>query len=103
MVTGFGRVNGRVVFATAQDFTSAGGSLGEMHAQKICKVLDMAQDARKPFVALNDSGGARIQEGITSLNGYSSIFYRNGISSGDIPQISVIMGPTAGGPSIRRP
>ena len=70
VVTGFGLVNGRTVFAAAQDFTSAGGSLGEMHARKIWKVMDMAVDARKPFVALNDSGGARIQEGVTSLEGY---------------------------------
>jgi len=97
VVTGFGCVNGRVVFAASQDFTSAGGSLGEMHAQKIWKVMDMAVDARKPFVALNDSGGARIQEGITSLQGYSGIFYRNSIASGYIPQISAVMGPTAGG------
>lgn len=97
VITGFGKVNGRVVFAASQDFTSAGGSLGEMHAQKIWKVMDMAVDARKPFVALNDSGGARIQEGITSLNGYSGIFYRNTIASGYIPQIAAIMGPTAGG------
>jgi acetyl-CoA carboxylase carboxyltransferase component len=97
VITGFGRVNGRVVFAAAQDFTSAGGSLGEMHAQKIWKVMDMAVDARKPFVALNDSGGARIQEGITSLQGYSGIFYRNSLASGYIPQISAVMGPTAGG------
>jgi propionyl-CoA carboxylase beta chain len=97
VITGFGRINGRVVFAAAQDFTSTGGSLGEMHAQKICKVMDMARDAKKPFVALNDSGGARIQEGITALNGYSEIFYRNSIASGYIPQISAIMGPTAGG------
>ena len=97
VVTGFGRVNGRIVFAAAQDFTSAGGSLGEMHARKIWKVLDMAVDAKKPFVALNDSGGARIQEGITSLQGYSGIFYRNSLASGYIPQISAIMGPTAGG------
>ena len=97
VVTGFGRVNGRVVYAAAQDFTSAGGSLGEMHARKIWKVMDMAVDARKPFVALNDSGGARIQEGITALQGYSGIFYRNSLASGYIPQISAIMGPTAGG------
>ena len=97
VVTGFGRVSGRVVYTAAQDFTSAGGSLGEMHAQKIWKVMDMAVDARKPFVALNDSGGARIQEGITSLQGYSGIFYRNSLASGYIPQISAVMGPTAGG------
>jgi len=97
VITGFGQINGRVVFAAAQDFTSSGGSLGEMHAQKIWKAMDMAVDARKPFVALNDSGGARIQEGITALKGYSGIFYRNSIASGYIPQISAIMGPTAGG------
>ncbi len=97
VITGFGQVNGRVVFAAAQDFTSAGGSLGEMHARKIWKVMDMAVDAKKPFVALNDSGGARIQEGISALNGYSGIFYRNSIASGYIPQISAMMGPTAGG------
>jgi len=97
VITGFGKVNGRTVFAAAQDFTSAGGSLGEMHAKKIWKVMDMAIDARKPFVALNDSGGARIQEGVPSLDGYGGIFYRNTIASGYIPQITAIMGPTAGG------
>ena len=97
VVTGYGRVTGRIVFAAAQDFTSAGGSLGEMHAKKIWKVMEMAADARKPFIALNDSGGARIQEGITALQGYSGIFFRNTIASGYIPQISAIMGPTAGG------
>ncbi|MCE5262326.1 MAG: methylmalonyl-CoA carboxyltransferase [Deltaproteobacteria bacterium] len=97
VITGFGRINGRTVFAAAQDFTSSGGSLGEMHAKKIWKVMDMALDARKPFVALNDSGGARIQEGVPSLEGYGGIFYRNTIASGYIPQITAIMGPTAGG------
>jgi len=97
VVTGFGRVNGRTVFAAAQDFTSAGGSLGEMHARKIWKVMDMALAARKPFVAINDSGGARIQEGVPSLEGYGGIFYRNTLGSGYIPQITAIMGPTAGG------
>lgn len=97
VVTGFGQVNGRTVFAAAQDFTSAGGSLGEMHAKKIWKVMDMALDARKPFIFLNDSGGARIQEGVSSLEGYGGIFYRNTIGSGYIPQITAIMGPTAGG------
>ena len=97
MITGFGEVNGRTVFAAAQDFTSAGGSLGEMHAKKIWKAMDMAIDARKPFVALNDSGGARIQEGVPALDGYGGIFYRNTIGSGYIPQITAIMGPTAGG------
>ena len=87
VITGYGTVDGRKVFVASQDFTVFGGSLGEMHAQKICKVMDMARDAKKPFVAaLNDSGGARIQEGITApLNGYSEIFYRNSIASGYIP------------------
>lgn len=97
VVTGFGKVNGRVVFAAAQDFTSSGGSLGEMHAKKIWKVMDMAIAAQRPFVALNDSGGARIQEGVPSLEGYGGIFYRNTMASGYIPQITAIMGPTAGG------
>ena len=97
VVTGFGLINGRTVFAAAQDFTSAGGSLGEMHAKKIWKVMDMAVAARKPFVALNDSGGARIQEGVPSLEGYGGIFYRNSLASGYIPQITAVMGPTAGG------
>jgi len=97
VITGFGKVNGRTVFVASQDFTSSGGSLGEMHAKKIWKVMDMAMDAKKPFVALNDSGGARIQEGVPSLEGYGGIFYRNTVGSGYIPQITVIMGPTAGG------
>ena len=97
VITGFGKVNGRTVFTAAQDFTSSGGSLGEMHAKKIWKVMDMAIAAQKPFVALNDSGGARIQEGVPSLEGYGGIFYRNTIASGYIPQITAIMGPTAGG------
>jgi methylmalonyl-CoA decarboxylase subunit alpha len=97
VVTGYGKVNGRTVFAAAQDFTSSGGSLGEMHAKKIWKVMDMAISAQKPFVALNDSGGARIQEGVPALDGYGGIFYRNTIGSGYIPQITAIMGPTAGG------
>jgi acetyl-CoA carboxylase carboxyltransferase component len=97
VVTGFGRVNGRVVFAFAQDFTSRAGSLGEMHSKKICKVMDLALKAGAPFVGFNDSGGARIQEGVDSLSAYGQIFYRNAIASGVIPQISAIMGPTAGG------
>jgi methylmalonyl-CoA decarboxylase subunit alpha len=97
VITGFGKVNGRVVFVAAHDFTSSGGSLGEMHANKIWKVMDMAIAAKKPFVALNDSGGARIQEGVLALEGYGGIFYRNTIASGYIPQITAIMGPTAGG------
>ncbi len=97
VITGFGKVNGRTVFAASQDFTSAGGTLGEMHAKKIWKVMDMAIAAQKPFIAINDSGGARIQEGVPSLEGYGGIFYRNSIASGYIPQITAIMGPTAGG------
>ncbi len=97
VITGFGKVGGRTVFAASQDFTSAGGTLGEMHAKKIWKVMDMAIAAQKPFIAINDSGGARIQEGVPSLEGYGGIFYRNTIASGYIPQITAIMGPTAGG------
>ncbi len=97
VVTGHGLVDGRPVFAFAQDFTSRAGSLGEMHAKKICKVMDMALRAGVPFVGLNDSGGARIQEGVDALSGYGQIFYRNSAASGVIPQISAIMGPTAGG------
>ncbi|HPM02694.1 MAG TPA: carboxyl transferase domain-containing protein, partial [Candidatus Cloacimonadota bacterium] len=97
VVTGHGLVNGRVVFAYAQDFTARAGSLGEMHAEKICKIMDLALKAGKPVVGLNDSGGARIQEGIDALNGYGNIFFRNSRASGVIPQISAIMGPCAGG------
>jgi methylmalonyl-CoA decarboxylase subunit alpha len=97
VVTGHGLVNGRPVFAYAQDFTSRAGSLGEMHAKKICKVMDLALKAGVPVVGMNDSGGARIQEGVDSLAGYGSIFFRNARSSGVIPQISAIMGTTAGG------
>jgi methylmalonyl-CoA decarboxylase subunit alpha len=97
VVTGHGQVNGRHVFAFAQDFTSRAGSLGEMHAKKICKVMDLALKAGVPFVGINDSGGARIQEGVDSLSGYGGIFFRNSACSGVIPQISAIMGPTAGG------
>lgn len=97
VITGFGKVNGRPTAAFAQDATSRAGSLGEMHAKKICKVMDMALKAGIPFIGLNDSGGARIQEGVDSLAGYGQIFYRNSLCSGVIPQISAIMGPTAGG------
>jgi acetyl-CoA carboxylase carboxyltransferase component len=97
VITGHGHVDGRPVFAAAQDFTSRAGSLGEMHAKKICKVMDLALKAGVPFVGFNDSGGARIQEGIDSLFGYGEIFFRNSGCSGVIPQISAIMGPTAGG------
>ena len=97
VVTGHGLVEGRPVFAFAQDFTSRAGSLGEMHARKICKVMDLAIKAGVPMIGLNDSGGARIQEGVDALCGYGDIFYRNSLASGVIPQISAIMGPTAGG------
>ena len=97
VVTGHGLVDGRPVFAYAQDFTSRAGSLGEMHAKKITKVMDMALKAGVPMVGMNDSGGARIQEGIDALFGYGEIFFRNSLGSGVIPQISAIMGPTAGG------
>lgn len=97
VVTGYGTVDGRLVYAYAQDFTVLGGSLGEMHAKKICKVQDLALKMGAPIVGLNDSGGARIQEGVDALSGYGNIFYRNTISSGVIPQISAIMGPCAGG------
>jgi len=97
VVTGYGTVDGRLVYAYAQDFTVIGGSLGEMHAKKICKVLDLALRMGAPVVGMNDSGGARIQEGVDALSGYGNIFYRNTIASGVVPQISVIMGPCAGG------
>ncbi len=97
VVTGYGQVNGRLVYAYAQDFTVVGGSLGEMHAAKICKVMDNAIKAGAPIVGLNDSGGARIQEGVDALSGFGKIFYRNTLSSGVIPQITAIMGPCAGG------
>ncbi|HHY90744.1 MAG TPA: methylmalonyl-CoA carboxyltransferase, partial [Clostridiales bacterium] len=97
VVTGYGMVDGRLVFAFAQDFTVLGGSLGEMHAEKIVKVQDNALKMGAPIVGLNDSGGARIQEGVNALSGFGKIFYRNTISSGVIPQIAAIMGPCAGG------
>ena len=97
VVTGFGRVGGRVVYAFAQDFTCYGGSLGEVFAEKICKVMDLAMQNGSPMIGLNDSGGARIQEGVVALGGYGEIFFRNTVASGVIPQISVILGPCAGG------
>lgn len=97
VVTGYGTVNGRRVCAFSQDFTAMGGTLGEMHAQKICKVMDLAMRIGVPVVGFNDSGGARIQEGVDALHGYGSIFYHNSCASGVIPQISAVMGPTAGG------
>ncbi len=97
VVTGYGTVNGRLVYVFAQDFTVFGGSLSETHAEKICKIMDMAVNVGAPVIGLNDSGGARIQEGVRSLGGYADIFYRNVQASGVIPQISAIMGPCAGG------
>lgn len=97
VVTGFGLVEGKKVFAYAQDFTVKGGSLGEMHAKKICKILDLALKSGNPVVGMHDSGGARIQEGVDALAGYGEIFFRNTRASGVIPQICAIMGPTAGG------
>ncbi len=97
VVTGYGTINGKLVYVFSQDFTVFGGSLSETHAEKICKIMDMALKNGAPLVGLNDSGGARIQEGVVSLGGYADIFYRNVQASGVIPQISAIMGPCAGG------
>lgn len=97
VITGYGTVNGRLVYVFAQDFTVFGGSLSETHAEKICKIMDLAMKGGAPMIGMNDSGGARIQEGVRSLGGYAEIFYRNVQSSGVIPQISAIMGPCAGG------
>jgi propionyl-CoA carboxylase beta chain len=96
-VTGWGTIMGRLVYVFSQDFTVFGGSLGEVHAEKICKIMDMAMKSGAPVIGLNDSGGARIQEGVVSLGGYADIFLRNTLASGVIPQISAIMGPCAGG------
>ena len=97
VVTGWGTINGRLVYVFSQDFTVMGGSVSEVHAEKICKVMDMAMKTGAPLIGLNDSGGARIQEGVGSLGGYADIFLRNTLASGVIPQLSVIMGPCAGG------
>ena len=97
VVTGYGTINGRLTYAFSQDFTVLGGSLAEAHAEKICKIMDLAMENGAPVIGLNDSGGARIQEGVVSLGGYADIFYRNTLSSGVIPQLSAIMGPCAGG------
>src|SRR5208283_2040044 len=96
-VTGFGRIDGRLVYVFAQDFTVFGGSLSETNAQKICKIMDLAMRGGAPVIGLNDSGGARIQEGVASLAGYADIFLRNTLASGVIPQLSAVMGPCAGG------
>src|SRR5580704_2028495 len=95
-VTGYGRISGRLVYVFAQDFTVFGGSLSETNALKICKVMDLAMRVGAPLIGLNDSGGARIQEGVMSLAGYADIFLRNTLASGVIPQISAVMGPCAG-------
>ncbi|CAG0970344.1 partial propionyl-CoA carboxylase beta chain, partial [Rhodocyclaceae bacterium] len=97
VVTGYGTVNGRMVFVFSQDFTVFGGALSEAHAEKICKIMDKAMQVGAPVIGLNDSGGARIQEGVAALGGYAEVFQRNVMASGVIPQISMIMGPCAGG------
>src|SRR5690606_30031455 len=97
VVTGYGTINGRLIYIFAQDFTVFGGSLSETHAEKICKVMDLAMNVGAPVIGLNDSGGARIQEGVVSLGGYADIFLRNTRASGVIPQLSLILGPCAGG------
>ena len=97
VVSGYGRIDGRLVYVFAQDFTVFGGSLSETNARKICKVMDLAMKMGAPVIGLNDSGGARIQEGVASLGGYADIFLRNTLASGVVPQISAIMGPCAGG------
>ena len=97
VITGYGTVNGRLIYVFSQDFTIFGGSLSETHAEKICRIMDLAMQNGAPLIGLNDSGGARIQEGVVSLGGYADIFYKNTMASGVIPQLSAIMGPCAGG------
>lgn len=97
VITGYGKINGEIVYVYADDFTVFGGTLGEMHSKKVCKVLDLALENRRPVIGIHDSGGGRIQEGVDAKHGYGEIFYRNSIMSGVVPQISVIMGPCAGG------
>src|SRR5271154_5233324 len=97
VVTGYGTINGRLVFVFSQDFTVFGGSLSEAHAEKICKIMDQAMNVGAPVIGLNDSGGARIQDGVASLAGYAEVFERNVLASGVVPQVSMIMGPCAGG------
>src|SRR5947209_8658924 len=97
VVTGYGMINGRLVFVFSQDFTVFGGALSETHAEKICKIMDQAMKVGAPVIGLNDSGGARIQEGVASLGGYADVFQKNVLASGVVPQISMIMGPCAGG------
>src|SRR5947199_4220177 len=97
VVTGYGQIDGRLVYVFSQDFTVFGGSLSEAHSEKICKIMDLAMKNGAPVIGLNDSGGARIQEGVVSLGAYADIFLRNTLASGVVPQISAIMGPCAGG------
>jgi propionyl-CoA carboxylase beta chain len=97
VVTGYGKIHGRPIYVFSQDFTVFGGSLSETHAEKICKIMDMAMKNGIPIIGLNDSGGARIQEGVSSLGGYAEVFWRNSMASGVIPQFSAVMGPCAGG------
>lgn len=97
VVTGYGTINNRLVYVFSQDFTAYGGSLSKTHAQKICKIMDQALLVGAPVIGLNDSGGARIQEGVDSLGGYADIFQKNVLASGVVPQLSLIMGPCAGG------
>ncbi|MCW3980666.1 MAG: methylmalonyl-CoA carboxyltransferase, partial [Candidatus Bathyarchaeota archaeon] len=97
VVVGYGTINGRLVYVFSQDFTVFGGSLGEMYAKKVIKLMDLAMKTGAPLIGLNDSGGARIQEGVASLGGYGDIFFKNVVASGVIPQISAVMGPCAGG------
>ncbi|NVK30015.1 MAG: methylmalonyl-CoA carboxyltransferase, partial [Gammaproteobacteria bacterium] len=97
VVIGYGTINGRMVFVYSQDFTVYGGALSEAHAEKICKLMDQAMKVGAPVIGLNDSGGARIQEGVAALGGYAEVFQRNVLASGVVPQISMIMGPCAGG------
>src|SRR5207302_718418 len=97
VVTGWGTISGRLVFVFSQDFTVFGGSLSEAHAEKICKIMDQAMKVGAPVIGMNDSGGARIQEGVASLAGYADVFQRNVLASGVVPQVSLIMGPCAGG------
>ncbi|MEQ8561496.1 MAG: carboxyl transferase domain-containing protein, partial [Cytophagales bacterium] len=97
VITGYGNISGRLVYVFAQDFTVFGGSLSEAHAEKIVRIMDLAMKNGAPLIGLNDSGGARIQEGVVSLGGYADIFYRNTLASGVVPQISAVMGPCAGG------
>src|SRR6266436_20806 len=97
VVTGYGQIEGRLVYVFSQDFTVFGGSLSEAHAEKICKIMDQALNVGAPVIGLNDSGGARIQDGVASLAGYAEVFERNVLASGVVPQVSLIMGPCAGG------